>query len=436
MNFTRQHRPLSALLILSSSWLPLAAEPIQAANSQAPPTTLEPDENASEAPYDESGLRDELENAELEAWQTELLEIAFESACAFPLQPHIKNRSRAQEQVIQTCLALDQPRRALDYLPEIKNWRRGAAWSDLATWCVEHELELDVQPFLDLAEEVALNFPDAQDQGWRRDRIRAKIGRVHLLLGQHEQALPYTQDLEGSEVGTVTATQAELADAEQYEDQVKAVEAVFELGDFDPSRAALSTCSALYARYYEHEERRERVGELMKKGSQQLPMEIRIRWMTELADVASAHEDFETASEWLEEAHTVFESVDWSPRYGFPLRALLAASQWRAGNRQDARSQANQLLTDFAAHREAILEFERAETLRPLAEAYQVMRESDLALTVYRTTVEEGALNVNARPRCDDLVATLCSMAANGVEPDEQLFERLREISKGLGDPW
>jgi hypothetical protein len=50
--------------------------------------------------------------------------------------------------------------------------------------------------------------------------------------------------------------------------------------------------------------------------------------------------------------------------------------------------------------------------------------------------IEEGAENPNARPRAEDLVETLLSMAQVGFEPEPKLIERIEEITAGLRDPW
>ena len=41
-----------------------------------------------------------------------------------------------------------------------------------------------------------------------------------------------------------------------------------------------------------------------------------------------------------------------------------------------------------------------------------------------------------AVPRADDLCATLCSMARNGVEPDSELWKEIRAVYAGLREPW
>jgi hypothetical protein len=53
-----------------------------------------------------------------------------------------------------------------------------------------------------------------------------------------------------------------------------------------------------------------------------------------------------------------------------------------------------------------------------------------------RRFVEEGVENPNSRPRAEDLSATCRSMALHAVEPDADLWKRMRQIGDGLGPPW
>jgi hypothetical protein len=74
---------------------------------------------------DEATVR-EVEDASIEPFRRELLDLAYAAAATFPHDPHVKNRGRAIESVVLTCLGLDQPRLALRYNEGISNWRRGA----------------------------------------------------------------------------------------------------------------------------------------------------------------------------------------------------------------------------------------------------------------------------------------------------------------------
>ena len=79
-----------------------------------------------------SGVVVSLTDKPLAVYQSELLDHAFETAAAIPVKPHIKDRSRAQEKVVEVSLELDQPLRALSLIERIDNWRRGSGYCDLA----------------------------------------------------------------------------------------------------------------------------------------------------------------------------------------------------------------------------------------------------------------------------------------------------------------
>ena len=53
-----------------------------------------------------------IADSPLAEYQKELLDLAFDTASTFPTVPHVKNRARAQGEVVQACFELDQPQRA------------------------------------------------------------------------------------------------------------------------------------------------------------------------------------------------------------------------------------------------------------------------------------------------------------------------------------
>src|SRR5688572_3908879 len=68
---------------------------------------------------------DSSPDAALAGFQSELLGVAFDAATAIPVEPHFKERCRAQEAVVVACLELQQPLGARGYAEKIANWRRG-----------------------------------------------------------------------------------------------------------------------------------------------------------------------------------------------------------------------------------------------------------------------------------------------------------------------
>ena len=356
-----------------------------------------------------------LTDKPLAAYQNELLDLAFETASAIPINPHIKDRSLLQEKVVAASLELDQPLRALSLIKNIGNWRRGAGYADLAFYCARRGYAGEVQQYLDLAVQISESA-----EGWRRDQIRVKIANTYTLLGQTRQADQFETGVIDSESGKVAEVKAMIAGEDDFDEQMNALEA----------------CTNLFNRFYDDAERRSLVEEKMKTSWGKLPIFKRIELLTELAGFALDHEDKAKALELVNEAQLFTDGAQWRPEHRIPMISKLVELRFRASDRQKARTEADALLALFDSQGDKIVNIYRAGALRPLAEAYQSMGDTSAALAVYKWAVEEGVENPNSRPRAEDLSATCLSMALHGVEPDAELWTRIRQINKGLGDPW
>jgi tetratricopeptide (TPR) repeat protein len=375
-------------------------------------------------------------NKPLAEYRSELLDLAFKTATALPVVPHIKNRSRAQEAVVEACFELDQPRRALAYVEKIDNWRRGVGYADFAFYCARHGDTAEVQQYLDLANQVSEKTQGDDAQDWQRDRIRVKIASTHAILGQTEKAAQFESGTVDSESGKVDAARAMVSDADAFTERIKEVDADIATGGFDQTRNALETCAQLFNRFYADGERRTQVEEKIKTSWGKLPVLVRLDLMIELTQFALNHGDRTKALDLLKDTQAIVDEAQWTAEYHVPTLARLARLRHLAGDTQRARADADAALTMFDAEREQIGNIYRAGALRPLAEAYASMGDAAGALKVYKKVVEEGLENPNSRPRAEDLSATCCSMAVQGVEPDAALRARLAQIYEKLGDPW
>jgi hypothetical protein len=163
---------------------------------------------------------------------------------------------------------------------------------------------------------------------------------------------------------------------------------------------------------------------------------VRLELGTRMASIALDHGDRAEALRRLDEARGLLEVSRFTPELRIALAARMAALRHRAGDAEAAERDAAAELARFDAERERIVDVFRGGALRPLAEAYHAMGDGRTALAIYARAVEEGALNPNSRPRADDLVATCCSLAVEGVEPGGELWTKLRSIYEGLGEPW
>jgi tetratricopeptide (TPR) repeat protein len=372
-----------------------------------------------------------LTNKPLEVYQSELIDHAFETATAIPATPHIKDRSRAQEKVVEVSLVLDQPLLAYSLIERIDNWRRGSGYGDLALYCARHGYTDEAQQYLNLAVQISESAED-----WRRDRIRVKIASAYALLGQTIQTEQFEAGIVDSESGKVAGVRAIIAGEDNFNEQMNALDALLAPGNFDVMENALKACANLFNRFYDDAGRRFLAEEKMKTSWGKLPIFKRVELLTELAGFALDHADQAKALDLINEAQIFMDSAQWRPEYRIPLISKLVKLRFLADDRQKARTDADALLALYDSQRDKIVNIYRAEALRPLAEAYQSMGDTATALAIYKRAVEEGVENPNSRPRAEDLSATCCSMALHGVEPDAELWTRIRQINEGLGDPW
>ncbi len=388
-------------------------------------------DRTDDATQDKSGMVGSLTDKPLAAYQNELLGLAFETASAIPVKPHIKDRSRAQEKVVTASLELDQPLRALRYIEKIDNWRRGAGYGDLAFYCARHGYTDEAQQYVNLAIQVSGYAED-----WRRDHIRVKIANAYTVLGETQQADQYGKGLADAESGKVAGVMAMIAGEDDFDEQIRYLDALLMTGNFDIVENGLKACVNLFNRFYNDTDRRSLVEEKIKTSWGKMPIFMRVELLTELAGHALDHADQARALELIKETQLLIDGAQWRPEHRIPMTSELAKLRFRAGDQQKARSDADAMLTLFNSQRDMIVNIDRAGALLPLAEAYQSMGDTATALALYKRAVEEGVENPNSRPRAEDLSAACRSMALHGVEPDAELLTRILRINDGLGDPW
>ncbi|MGQ0552976.1 MAG: hypothetical protein ACT4PU_07125 [Planctomycetota bacterium] len=381
-------------------------------------------------------LAAQLVDAPLPEFQRELLDVAEAAATALPLAPHIKNRSRAQEQVVSACLELNQPARALAAAERIENWRRAAALAALAQQRAEHQSPDEARHFLQRALQALAATSDETSQDWQRERVRAKVARTHLLLGDAQLSAEFAAGVSDAEAGDLVLLQAELAADEAFDAKLKTIDEAIALGSFDQVRNALGICLELIERVYDDVERRALAEARLRDGGRKLPVTIRIGHFQQLVAITLAHGDQARALEQLDEAKLLLEGAALTADLRVPLMAGLAELRFRVGRRAEAQNEAAAALALFVAERDRFADIDRADALRPVAEAYHVLGDTAAARALYRRALDEGAANPNSRPRAEDLVATCLSMALHGVEPDAELRARLLQVRDALGPPW
>jgi hypothetical protein len=368
----------------------------------------------------------------LAAFQTNLLQTAFDFATAIPVVPHIKDRSRSQEAVVTACFNLDQPQRALGYIEKIGNWRRGAGYADYAFYCVQAGFADQVERYLKMADELA----NLADQDWRRDRIKVRISQVYLLLGQTSRSEDFLTGIEAASSGKVEQVEASLSASDQFEARCADIDLLLASGNFDMIKNALYAYCELLDNVYSDETFRSTVEEKIKAGWRTVPYALRLDLLERMANTALEQADVSTALRLVNEARELLDSAEWPAEYHVPEIAKLAALRFRAGESALGLTEIKSAQNLFSEKQSEIFDIYKAEALIPVAEAFYVMGDSASSQTVYKQAVEAAVENQNSRPRAEDLSAICLSMALNEVEPDEALWSRIKEIQANLGEPW
>jgi len=374
--------------------------------------------------------------AQLEPHVDELLEVCIEAASRFPLNPHIKNRSRAQELAVEAAFELGDLERGLRYANRIENWRRGSCYADYAYRLSDAGDSPEVQEYLDKA---AQWIETGEGNDWRTYQIRYKIARVHERLGQDQEARAILVDLPEQttvEQAEYEAERSRLTAEEEFDERIAWVDRAIQVGTLDDVMVAFSGLTVLYDRFYEDATRRALIEEKLRSSRSKAPLDITLETLGTLGRTALEHGDREHALELAGELGELFASASWVPEDELQRAAPIAELRFLAGDEEGALAELSRLRKRFELKRKVIYDIYRADALTPVAAAYARAGDEATARSVYAQALEESVENPNSRPRVDDLIQICLSMVEVGLDPGPELMARIREVEGGLGDPW
>lgn len=389
-------------------------------------------------------------NKSIASYQQELLECAFDGVSKMPLRPHIKNRSRAQQKVVDTCLELGQPALARSYIEKIDNWHRWLGHANLACYYAEKGdfenagRQLDkVQPALRMAEEhnkglvVAATPNPLYDslRDWRYEAVLSRVTEVQMLM-QNAAAENVDAEMYGELNASRLNLQAALWSEDDFEASMALLQSYIEDPNFEIVHVGFLKIADLFREHYDQVDLPEFVEQEMVPRTEKMPVFLRIEILEHLAEAALDNEDNEAAALLLERMQALVDGLSARPQFHIPEAARLIRLRFVAGQTKEARSQMKDLGQSYAEARELIVSMYRAELLCRMAEVHVVAGDVDQALELYTDAVAEGQLNPNSRPQADDLNEICCSMALAGVEPTPSLRAKLLEMNQNLGEPW
>ena len=372
-----------------------------------------------------------VSDRDIEPFQIKLLDLAYESASTFPINPHIKNRSRAQLAVVDAALHLGQPSLAARYAEGIANWRRGQAYARLALYHLEHGgNDEDAKQFMQEAERVA-KVPGLAS--WRYDRIMGPVGRCYQLLEQAEEADRVAATVDDT-------TQAQLivqkdgGGDQDFENDLAVVRGLIKNEDYDRSSVAVNLLIDMYADHFCESEKRKKIVELIRRAYRDFPPVHRLNTLYKLAQVSIEQRDIAEASDFIDEAETYQDRFRWPLQQYVPMLVRLAELRHQAGDPARASETLERAVTTFHEHKSELYTYQHAAVIRDIAAGFAKTGKLERAHSLYGEAVDAGSINPNVRPRTEDIVHTAVSMALSGVEPDADLFSAMQGILKDLSE--
>lgn len=366
-----------------------------------------------------------------------LLRFAFEVATLIPRDPHVKDRSRAQEAVVLDAIGTGRLELAADLVERMDGWRRGTAYADVAFALAGVNPD---DPRIRRQLKLASNLAETAE-GWRQDRIRMAVARTHARLGESAEAARIARGIAEEEVGKIDAARAAFEggpemDAETFAARQAELATVVASGNFDLVRSALEAQVAFFRRFHADTERRDAIETAIREGWAKVPHSIRIDLLLEMSAIAAAAGDRENARRFATDARAILDAHRWVAESEVPILGRIAKSLATAGEAAAARETLARANEIYTLRSREIYDIYRADATRPVAEAWVAIGDEDEARAAYARALEVGVENPNARPRAIDLAATARSMATCGFQPDEEMLERMRAIRMRLGDPW
>ena len=386
----------------------------------------------------------QLQDKSIEPYRRKLLEVAFEAASKFPMNPHKKNRGACQGKVVAAAFELEQPLLAVGMAPKIRDWRRGAAYADFAYYSAKGGFVDNFDRYIKLANKVIEEHSsDPNEQQWRADKVRLKIARALHTHGKRQEAAKMASSIAPASSMAVDEAWADTTTqmvthltVEQADTELARIDNSFDAQSFGDQFTSLILIGKLHNHFFDEEGIRKATEERIFDRYYKFPAGLRLTAMAPLVDSYIAHEDRDGAREIIGRMVDLIGQYSWRPEEHIPELTRIAELRIKVGDREHARKDLEATLALYHEKRQNISNTRRCESVRPIALGFAMLGDSEQAQGLLALAIEEGMENENSRPRCFDLVETCVAMAKHEIEPSEELWGRIREITDGLSDPW
>jgi hypothetical protein len=410
---------------------PRRVEQDRAAEAAAAPPVARTQPIVEATPEASARIMDAAAPSMSASWRSAMLDESMAVASSLEVKAHERVKSRLQRDVAMAAIDLGMVDTGLRYAEAIRDWRR-AEVTALAAQALARSSDPDRASVL-LREAMA---GSTGSEGWMRERLLTEIAVGLALLGEVDQARQFAGQVPQELTGRVEKELVPDTSLEDLDRQCAAFDAAIATKAFDVVRSGVDGYLAVWARVPQDTVRVARAEKAIREALPGLPIDLQIDLRARLADRLAASGRRDAAAAELAEACEQFGTYDFTPDTVGLIARDLARALLRHGKPGQARRLIQETLARYQANSVEVVDIDRADVLRPLAEALVDTGDRDEALRMWRMALEVGALNPNARPRAEDLCLTCLSMVRSGVEPPEDVRATIRSIRSGLKAPW
>lgn len=362
------------------------------------------------------------------AW---LLDEAMDAASAPRERAHASVRSRLQREVAAAEIELGMLDAALRHAARIDDWREGEVLALAAQSLAKGGDPGRARACVDRAADIA-----ARTDGWRKERLQAEVGVAFAMLGEIEMARRFAAGVPQDLTGRVEAQLCGQLDAEEVDRQCDAFDRAIATGSFDVVRSGVAGYFSAWSRMRADPQRSARAERAIREAVRGLPIDLQIETRLQMADALGNPERRESMNAELDAACALLRQYEFTPEVRAMLVRDVARCLARHGRPADARDLLSESRARFERDRAGIVDMDRADCLRPMAEALADLGDRQGALQCWTAALEAGRANPNARPRAEDLCLTCISMARADAAPTDEMRRTIRAIRDGLKAPW
>lgn len=365
------------------------------------------------------------------SWQADLLAQSMQVASSLQTKAHARVKARLQKDVAATAIDVGMIDVGIRYADAIEDWRRGEALALAAQALARKGDRASAESCVAKAVQVA-----ASTEPSKQERLNIEIALAMALLGNADQARQFGARAAQDLTGQVEAQLASQVPIDELDRQCDAFDRAISTGSFDIVHSGVDGYFSVWSRVRSDPARGARAEKAIRGAFAALPPSMQIDTHLRLADALDAIGQHDACMQELQTATTQLREGDFLPDTLGPLARDVALARARHGDAPQARELLADMLARYERAPTAMVDIERADYLRPLAEALQDLGDREQALRIWTLALEAGSVNPNARPRAEDLCLTSLSMVRCGAKPTEGMRTRMADIQNGLKAPW